>query len=136
MPDGFSGKGPSNYQNNVLGYPLKPCSMDPLTGFYRNGCCETGIEDHGLHTVCVKMTKEFLEFSKSVGNDLSTPRPEFDFKGLKAGDFWCLCATRWQQAFEVGKAPLVKLSSTNFITLNICSLDDLKSLAIDNEINN
>ena len=136
MPDGFSGKGPNNYQNNVLGYPLKPCSMDPLTGFYRNGCSETGIEDHGLHTVCVKMTKEFLEFSKSVGNDLSTPRPEFDFKGLQAGDFWCLCAARWQQAFEVGKAPLVKLSSTNFITLNICSLDDLKSLAIDNEINN
>ena len=136
MPDGFSGKGPNNYQNNVLGYPLKPCSMDPLTGFYRSGCCETDIEDHGLHTVCVKMTKEFLEFSKSVGNDLSTPRPEFDFKGLKAGDCWCLCAARWQQAFEVGKAPLVKLSSTNFITLNICSLDDLKSLAIDNEINN
>ena len=136
MPDGFSGKDPSNYQRNVLGYPLKPCSMDPLTGFYRSGCCETDIEDYGLHTVCVKMTKEFLEFSKSVGNDLSTPRPEFDFKGLKAGDFWCLCAARWQQAFEAGKAPLVKLSSTNIITLNVCSLEDLKSFAIDNEINN
>ena len=130
MPDGLSREDPSNYQKNVLGSKLEVCSLQPMTGFYRNGCCETDENDMGLHTVCAEMTNEFLEFSKSVGNDLSTPRPEFDFRGLVQGDFWCLCASRWQQAFESGKAPKVKLSSTNIATLNICNLDDLKKHAI------
>ena len=130
MPDGLSREEPSNYQTNVLGSKLEVCSLQPMTGFYRNGCCETDENDMGLHTVCAEMTNEFLEFSKSVGNDLSTPRPEFDFRGLVQGDFWCLCASRWQQAFESGKAPKVKLSSTNIATLNICNLDDLKKHAI------
>ena len=130
MPDGLSRKDPGNFQKNVLGVKLKECSMKPLTGYYRNGCCETDVSDHGLHTVCAKMTLEFLEFSKSVGNDLSTPRPEFEFDGLKPDDLWCLCASRWQEAFEAGKAPLVKLSSTNIATLNICKIEDLKKHAI------
>ena len=130
MPDGLSRKEPCNYQKNVLGSKLEVCSLQPMTGFYRNGCCETDENDMGLHTVCAEMTDEFLEFSKSVGNDLSTPRPEFDFRGLVQGDLWCLCASRWQQAFESGKAPKVKLSSTNIATLNICNLDDLKKHAI------
>ena len=130
MPDGLSRKEPSNYQKNVLGSKLEVCSLQPMTGFYRNGCCETDENDMGLHTVCAEVTTEFLEFSKSVGNDLSTPRPEFDFRGLVQGDFWCLCASRWQQALESGKAPKVKLSSTNIATLNICNLDDLKKHAI------
>ncbi|MAC60961.1 MAG: hypothetical protein CMN37_03625 [SAR116 cluster bacterium] len=131
MPDGLSRKEPSNFQKNVLGGKLEVCSLQPMTGFYRNGCCETDENDMGLHTVCAEMTTEFLEYSKSVGNDLSTPRPEFDFRGLVQGDLWCLCASRWQQAFESGKAPNVKLSSTNIATLNICSLDDLKKHAIN-----
>ena len=130
MPDGLSRKEPSNYQKNVLGSKLEVCSLQPMTGFYRNGCCETDENDMGLHTVCAEMTDEFLEFSKSVGNDLSTPRPEFDFRGLVQGDLWCLCASRWQQAFESGQAPNVRLSSTNIATLNICNLDDLKKHAI------
>ena len=130
MPDGFSNNNPQKSQKNVLGGVLQTCSMDPVTGFYRNGCCETDYNDYGLHTVCAEMTFEFLEYSKSVGNDLSTPRPEFEFQGLKPGDLWCLCAKRWQQAVEAGKAPKVKLSSTNIITLNICSLEDLKKHAI------
>ena len=120
----------TDYQKNVLGSKLEVCSLQPMTGFYRNGCCETDENDMGLHTVCAEMTNEFLEFSKSVGNDLSTPRPEFNFRGLVQGDLWCLCASRWQQAFESGKAPNVKLSSTNIVTLNICNLDDLKKHAI------
>ena len=131
MPDGFSNNNPQKSQKNVLGGVLQTCSMDPVTGFYRNGCCETDYSDYGLHTVCSEMTFEFLEYSKSVGNDLSTPRPEFEFQGLKPGDLWCLCAKRWQQALEAGKAPKVKLSSTNIITLNICSLEDLKKHAIN-----
>ena len=130
MPDGFSNNNSQKSQKNVLGGVLQTCSMDPLTGFYRNGCCETDYNDYGLHTVCSEMTFEFLEYSKSVGNDLSTPRPEFEFQGLKPGDLWCLCAKRWQQAFEADKAPKVKLSSTNIITLNICSLEDLKKNAM------
>ena len=130
MPDGLSRKDSGNFQKNVLGDKLKDCSMKPLTGFYRNGCCETDLSDHGLHTVCAKMTLEFLEFSKSVGNDLSTPRPQFEFDGLKPDDLWCLCASRWQEAFDAGKAPLVKLSSTNIATLNICKIEDLKKHAI------
>lgn len=116
---------------NVLGEPLKPCSEDPLTGFFRNGCCDTSDADHGSHTVCAVMTAEFLAFSKSVGNDLSTPRPEFGFAGLRPGDQWCLCAARWAQAFEAGKAPKVRLSSTHIRALEVVPLDDLRSRSAD-----
>lgn len=118
-------------QPNVLGGPLEPCSHDPLTGWYRNGCCETGGDDSGVHTVCAIMTDEFLEFSRSVGNDLSTPMPRHGFPGLKAGDQWCLCAARWQEAFVAGWAPRVRLRSTHALTLEFVRLDDLRKLAID-----
>jgi len=118
-------------QPNVLGEPLEPCSSDPLTGWYRNGCCETGGDDSGVHTVCAIMTDDFLVFSKSVGNDLSTPMPQYGFAGLKAGDQWCLCAGRWQEAFEAGKAPRVKLRSTHAATLEFVQLDDLRKFAVD-----
>src|SRR5579862_2797765 len=98
---------------NVLGGDLLPCSFDPVTGFYRDGCCNTGAEDLGIHTVCVVVTEEFLVFSKSRGNDLSTPQPTFGFTGLKPGDRWCLCAPRWQEAFEANAAPDVALESTH-----------------------
>jgi uncharacterized protein (DUF2237 family) len=98
---------------NVLGEPLGSCSMDPVTGFFRNGCCETGPEDVGMHTVCAVMTAEFLEFSELVGNDLSTPRPEFGFPGLQPGDRWCLCAPRWKEALDAGVAPPVVLEATH-----------------------
>ena len=129
MDGGFGGGG--GRQLNVLGTPLGMCSEDPMTGFYRTGCCETGPGDMGLHTVCAVMTDEFLTFSRSMGNDLSTPRPEFGFAGLKAGDQWCLCAGRWKEAFDAGKAPFVRLSSTNIVTLQVVGLDDLKSKALD-----
>ena len=118
-------------QKNVLGGTLQSCSHDPLTGFFRDGCCHTGPHDQGLHTVCAIMTDEFLEFSKNVGNDLSTPMPQFGFPGLKDGDQWCLCAGRWVQAREAGHAPKVRLQSTNRVTLAICNLEDLKAHAID-----
>lgn len=118
-------------QTNVFGEPLVGCSDAPLTGFYRNGCCDTGPEDRGVHTVCAEMTAEFLAFSKLAGNDLSTPRPEFGFPGLKPGDRWCLCAARWQQAFEAGAAPRVVLGATNAATLEIVALADLKKFALD-----
>src|SRR5208283_3564727 len=102
---------------NVLGTDLQPCSVDPLTGFYRDGCCNTGGEDLGVHTVCVQLTADFLVFSKAVGNDLSTPRPEYGFAGLQPGDQWCLCASRWQEAFEAGAAPKVVLAATHRTTL-------------------
>jgi len=111
---------------NVLGTALQECSLDPITGFTRNGCCETGPEDLGSHTVCCQMTDEFLAYSTSAGNDLSTPRPEFDFPGLKAGDRWCVCAARWLQASEEGYAPPVILESTHERCLDIVSLADLK----------
>jgi uncharacterized protein len=98
---------------NVFGKSLEICSIDPLTGFYRDGCCTTGKEDIGMHTVCIRADKEFLEFSKMVGNDLSTPRPEFLFQGVNPGDQWCLCALRWKEAYEAGKAPAVILEATN-----------------------
>ncbi|MDX6765875.1 MAG: DUF2237 domain-containing protein [Candidatus Methylacidiphilales bacterium] len=98
---------------NVLGTPLIPCSTEPMTGFYRDGCCHTGPEDHGSHTVCAVMTAAFLEFSRSRGNDLSTPRPEYHFPGLVAGDRWCLCAARWKEAWEAGQAPGVVLEATH-----------------------
>jgi len=113
-------------QPNVLGEPLEPCSYDPLTGWYRSGCCETGGDDTGVHTVCAIMTDEFLAFSKSAGNDLSTPMPQFGFAGLKAGDHWCLCAGRWLEAYEAGKAPQVDLEATNEAALSIVPLDALR----------
>lgn len=116
---------------NVLGKPLQPCSLDPLTGWYRNGCCDTGPGDFGLHTVCVQATEEFLAFSKSVGNDLSTPMPEYEFPGLKAGDRWCLCAARWKEAYDAGMAPAVILASTHISTLEFASLEELKEYALD-----
>ena len=116
---------------NVLGEPLSPCSSDPVTGFFRNGCCDTSDLDRGSHTICAVMTEAFLEFSKSRGNDLSTPRPEFGFAGLKPGDQWCLCAGRWVEAMEAGKAPKVRLSSTHLRALEIARLDDLRAHSAD-----
>ncbi len=116
---------------NVLGEPLVDCSFDPLTGFFRNGCCDTGPEDMGIHTVCAQMSEEFLAFSKARGNDLSTPRPGFGFKGLKAGDCWCLCAGRWYEAYRAGKAPKVRLEATHEETLAMIPLDALKEFALD-----
>ena len=121
----------SMQQRNVYGEPLEVCSLNPTTGFYRSGCCETGPEDLGVHTVCVEVTQEFLAFSKSRGNDLSTPRPEFGFPGLTPGDRWCLCAARWQEAFDAGAAPRVVLAATHEATLEIAKLADLKRLALD-----
>lgn len=116
---------------NVLGGALQPCSMDPLTGFFRNGCCDTGPTDQGRHTVCAVMTAEFLALSKYLGNDLSTPRPEFGFAGLKAGDRWCLCAARFLQAHEEGAAPQVDLAATHSTTLSIVPIDVLRQYAMD-----
>ena len=116
---------------NVLGEPLEICSMRPMTGFHRDGCCNTGREDVGSHTVCAVMTAAFLDFSKSRGNDLSTPVPELGFPGLKPGDRWCLCAPRWQEAFEANQAPRVVLRATHEAALSYCSLADLKRLAVD-----
>jgi uncharacterized protein (DUF2237 family) len=121
----------SDTQKNVLGFDLELCSSDPITGFYRDGCCNTGPGDVGTHTVCVILTDEFLEFSRNKGNDLITPRPEFGFLGLMAGDQWCLCALRWEEARHVGKAPRVKLTSTNLKTLQLVDLEDLKSHCVD-----
>jgi uncharacterized protein (DUF2237 family) len=114
---------------NVLGGELAPCSLDPVTGFYRNGCCETGPDDLGMHTVCAVMTEAFLIFSKAAGNDLSTPRPEFLFPGLKSGDRWCLCAPRWMEALEAGAAPKVVLEATHEEVLAMTSLGVLKDHA-------
>jgi len=115
---------------NVLGGDLIACSYKPVTGYFRNGCCESCDEDLGMHTVCVELTSKFLEFSKSRGNDLSTPRPEFNFPGIKSGVRWCLCAPRWQEAFLLGYAPNVILESTNIRTLEVVDLNDLKKFAI------
>ena len=111
---------------NVLGGRLQSCSTDPLTGFYRDGCCNTGREDAGSHTVCAVMTAEFLQFSAGQGNDLSTPMPEHGFSGLQPGDRWCLCAPRWQEALEAGCAPMVTLEATEEGALAHCMLDDLE----------
>src|ERR1700675_138671 len=116
---------------NVVGGELEPCNFDPLTGFYRDGCCNTGPEDLGVHTVCTRVTEEFLAFSKSVVNDLSTPMPQYGFDGLAPGDRWCLCAPRWQEAFEAGHAPPVVLRASHQGSLAYCSLADLKRFAID-----
>jgi uncharacterized protein (DUF2237 family) len=122
---------PHEHARNVLGDKLIPCSEKPVTGFYRDGCCNTGPDDLGVHTVCAVMTADFLAFSKSRGNDLSTPMPEFGFPGLKAGDRWCLCAARWKEALDAGKAPRVVLGATHEATLEFVSLEDLKRYAID-----
>jgi uncharacterized protein len=116
---------------NVLGGPLASCSVRPVTGFFRNGCCDTAPQDLGSHTVCAVMTAEFLAFSRARGNDLSTPRPEFGFPGLKPGDRWCLCAPRWQEAFQAGHAPRVVLQATEQGALDYCELEVLKRHAID-----
>jgi uncharacterized protein (DUF2237 family) len=116
---------------NVLGEPLLPCSEEPMTGFFRDGCCNTSHEDLGRHVVCVRVTAEFLEFSRSRGNDLSTPNLEFGFPGLRPGDQWCLCAARWQEALEAGAAPRVLLQSTHAAALRVVQLRDLKQYAID-----
>ncbi len=116
---------------NVFGEPLVPCSSSPLTGFYRNGYCSTGPDDAGRHVVCAVMTNEFLAFSKSVGNDLTTPRPEFAFPGLMAGDRWCLVALRWAEALNAGMAPRVVLAATHQGALRYVRLEDLKRHAID-----
>lgn len=116
---------------NVLGGALIACSTDPMTGFYRDGCCRTGPDDHGVHTVCCVVTPEFLEFSRSVGNDLSTPRPEWGFPGLREGDRWCLCAARWREADQAGMAPSVVLEATHQRSADICDLDRLRASAID-----
>ncbi|MBP6707649.1 MAG: DUF2237 domain-containing protein [Candidatus Accumulibacter sp.] len=125
-PDDFGGS-----QRNVLGGILGSCSEQPMTGFFRDGCCNTSDEDFGSHTICVVLTADFLEFSRARGNDLSTPRPEFAFAGLQPGERWCLCAARWREALHAGKAPRVVLNSTNEACLLIVSLDDLKRHAID-----
>jgi len=116
---------------NVLGEPLASCSTSPLTGFYRDGCCRTGPDDLGSHVVCVQVTEAFLDFSRSRGNDLSTPVPDFGLEGLKPGDRWCLCALRWKEALEVGAAPRVALMATNEAVLKYVELSDLKSHALD-----
>ena len=116
---------------NVLGEPLTSCSEDPVTGFFRDGCCNTSREDVGLHVVYTRVTSEFLEFSRDRGNDLSTPHPEFGFPGLRPGDQWCLCAARWQEALEAGAAPRVVLQATHAAALRIVKLSDLKKHALD-----
>ena len=125
-----NGNGHYPKPKNVLGTELKACCTDPMTGFYRDGYCRTGPEDAGRHTVCIIATDEFLEYSKSTGNDLSTPRPEYKFPGLVTGDKWCLVAMRWKQALEAGQAPNVVLEATHESVLEIVSIDELQAHAI------
>ena len=115
---------------NILGGALQPCSLDPMTGFYRTGCCETGPDDQGSHTVCILATEEFLAFSRAAGNDLSTPMPEYGFAGLREGDRWCLCAARWLQAYQEGAAPRVFLNSSHVSALKIVPIELLTEYAI------
>ncbi|MCG8450177.1 MAG: DUF2237 domain-containing protein [Pirellulales bacterium] len=116
---------------NVLGTELATCSTLPMTGFYRDGCCRTGRDDLGIHTVCIRATAEFLEFSQQVGNDLSTPIPAYEFPGVQPGECWCLCAQRWQQALEAGVAPPVVLEATHISTLEFVDLEDLQAHAVE-----
>lgn len=118
-------------EKNVFGEELETCSMSPMTGFYRDGCCRTGPQDLGMHVVCTEVTEEFLEFSKLQGNDLTTPNPDYDFPGLKPGDRWCVCALRWKEAMDNGCAPPVVLASTHQSALEAISLEDLKKFALD-----
>ena len=131
QPGEGSGSGGGGGARNVIGEPLEPCSTAPMTGFFRDGCCNTSAEDRGSHTVCAVVTDDFLAFSRARGNDLSTAMPRFGFPGLKAGDRWCLCAPRWQEAFAVGHAPRVMLRSTHEGALAHCTLADLKAHASD-----
>lgn len=126
-----NGNGNGHYPKpkNVLGGELKSCCTDPMTGFYRDGYCRTGADDTGRHTVCIRATDEFLEFSKMVGNDLSTPMPQYAFPGVKDGDKWCLCVLRWREAFEAGMAPQVILEACHESVLKIVSLEDLQQYA-------
>jgi uncharacterized protein (DUF2237 family) len=119
---------------NVLGQPLVPCSFDPLTGFFRDGCCKTNEEDAGSHWICAIVTNDFLQFSLNRGNDLITPRPEYQFPGLIAGDQWCLCINRWLQALEANCAPMIKLESTNIKALEITSLELIQKYAYEAKI--
>jgi uncharacterized protein len=116
--------------SNVIGGNLEACCTSPMTGFYRDGLCRTGGQDFGSHVICAEITSEFLEFTKSRGNDLSTPVPQSNFPGLKPGDRWCLCASRWQEALDAGVAPPVILSATHPRALEVVSLDDLKKHAL------
>jgi uncharacterized protein len=116
--------------SNVLGQPLQCCCTAPMTGFYRDGFCRTGPDDRGLHTVCIVATEEFLEFSRAMGNDLSTPVPYYDFPGLKPGDRWCLCVTRWVEALKAGMAPQVVLEATHISALEFVALEDLQAHAV------
>ena len=118
-------------EKNVLGGELLDCSTQPMTGFFRDGCCRTNEQDVDRHVVCVEVTHEFLEFSKNRGNDLSTPHPEYEFPGLKAGDRWCLCALRWLEALDAGQAPQLYLQKTHESALEVLSIEDLKKYAID-----
>ncbi len=118
-------------ETNVLGEPLQPCGEQPLTGFFRDGCCRTGPQDFGAHVICARMTAEFLEYSRARGNDLITPQPEGGFPGLRPGDRWCLCASRWKEALEAGAAPRVILQATHERALSVVTLDDLKRHALD-----
>lgn len=122
---------PSINQRNVLGGPLASCCFNPLTGYYRNGFCHTGITDVGMHTACVQMTAEFLNFSQKVGNDLITPLPEMNFPGLKPGDFWCVCASRWVDAYNAGVVAPLKLEACHEALLHFLDIDTLKTLAAD-----
>ena len=124
---GGEGRSPSL---NVLGGVLETCSIRPMTGFFREGCCDTGPSDLGSHTVCVVLTEEFLDFSQAVGNDLSTPRPEWGFDGLQPGDRWCLCASRWLEAYEAGSAPEVVLGATHARALEIIPIEALTARAV------
>jgi uncharacterized protein (DUF2237 family) len=118
-------------RTNVLGGKLLACCFSPMTGFYRDGFCRTGPGDHGLHTVCIEVTADFLAFSAAVGNDLGTPMPQYDFPGLQPGDHWCLCVTRWAQALKAGVAPRVVLSATHISALEFVSLEDLQAYAAE-----
>lgn len=121
---------PSTNAANVFGDPMITCSTEPMTGFFRDGCCNTGPQDTGMHLVCAEVTAEFLEFSKAAGNDLSTPMPQYGFGGLQPGDRWCLCVTRWKDALEAGMAPKVVLEACHLSTLEWVTLDDLKAHAV------
>ncbi len=129
--DGSWGGGGGSSQLNVLGGPLASCSVQPLTGWFRSGCCETSADDAGSHTVCAQVTEAFLEFSRSRGNDLVTPIPAYGFPGLKPGDRWCLCVSRWKEALAAGKAPPVVLAATHRAALAVVTLEELRAHAVD-----
>ncbi|MGH7093847.1 MAG: DUF2237 family protein [Stellaceae bacterium] len=131
MPDATGSYPRRRPAKNVFGEPLSECCSTPLTGFYRDGSCNTGADDPGVHTVCTRVDADFLAFSQRAGNDLSTPLPQYGFPGLKPGDCWCLCAARWKEAFDAGQAPRVRLTATHEATLEIVPLDLLKKYALD-----